>query len=84
MKCWKGFLFTVPICALLAGCAVQPKPVSNNDPLEGFNRAMFKVNDTADRFVVKPVATAYDTVVPSPVQTGVRNFFNNLTYPTVI
>ena len=84
MNNWKRRLMVAAAGAVLAGCAAQPKPMTSDDPLEGFNRAMFKVNDTADRFVIKPVATAYDAAVPSPVQSGVRNFFNNITYPTVI
>lgn len=75
---------SVLLACVLVGCAAQPKPVTSDDPLEGFNRAMFAVNDTADRWVVKPVAKAYDATVPAPVQTGVRNFFDNITYPTVI
>ncbi|MDB5776693.1 MAG: transporter [Herbaspirillum sp.] len=59
----------------LGGCATAQNP---NDPLEGFNRAIFTFNDTLDRAAVKPVAQAYSTVVPSFVQTGIGNFFGNL------
>jgi len=59
---------------LLSGCA-GPNP---RDPYEGFNRAMFTFNDTVDRVALKPVATAYEKVTPSFVQTGVSNFFGNL------
>jgi phospholipid-binding lipoprotein MlaA len=59
----------------LAGCATTNNP---NDPLEGFNRAMFSFNDTVDRAAVKPVAQAYEKVLPSFVQTGIGNFFGNL------
>jgi len=59
---------------LLAGCA-GPNP---RDPYENFNRAMFTFNDTVDTYALKPAATAYHTVLPSFVQTGVNNFFGNL------
>ena len=59
---------------MLAGCA-GPNP---RDPYEGFNRAMFSFNDTVDTYALKPVATAYKNVTPSFVQTGVNNFFGNL------
>jgi phospholipid-binding lipoprotein MlaA len=59
----------------LAGCASTNNP---NDPLEGFNRAMFSFNDTVDRAAVKPVAQAYEKVLPSFVQTGIGNFFGNI------
>lgn len=47
------------------------------DPLEGFNRSIFNFNEGLDRTVLKPVATAYRDVVPSPVRTGVSNFVGN-------
>lgn len=59
----------------LSGCATT----ANNpkDPFEGFNRAMFSVNEGIDT-VVKPVAKGYDTVMPTPVKTGIGNFFGNI------
>ena len=59
------------------GCATGPNanPV---DPLEPLNRAVFNFNDGVDRAILRPVATAYDQVTPSPVKTGVRNFFGNI------
>ncbi|WP_240914322.1 VacJ family lipoprotein [Microbulbifer sp. SH-1] len=50
----------------------------DRDPWEGFNRAMFRFNDTADRWVLKPAATSYRQITPIFVQTGVSNFFSNL------
>ncbi len=60
---------------VLGGCATT----ANNpkDPYEGFNRAMFAVNEGLD-VVIKPVAKGYDTVAPAPVKTGIGNFFGNL------
>jgi phospholipid-binding lipoprotein MlaA len=46
--------------------------------LEPFNRGVYGFNDAVDRAVIKPVATTYRDVLPSPVRTGVSNFFNNL------
>ena len=58
----------------LSGCATNnPK-----DPLEGYNRAVFTFNDKVDAAVLKPTATAYKSVVPGFIQTGVNNFFGNL------
>jgi len=67
----------VALTVALAGCASSPT-AHPRDPLESFNRGVFQFNDTLDRAVVKPVATAYRDVLPSPVRTGVTNFFNNL------
>jgi len=68
---------TVAIIAagLLAGCASSGNP---KDPIEGFNRAMFAFNEGLDTAIVKPVATGYEAVLPSPVRTGVTNFFSNI------
>jgi phospholipid-binding lipoprotein MlaA len=68
------------LAALLAGCASVPEGSAANprDPWEGYNRAMTRFNDSVDRAVLKPVATGYTEVVPSPVRTGVSNFFGNL------
>lgn len=59
---------------LLSGCAsTNPK-----DPFEKFNRTMFSFNDTVDRVALKPTATVYRNYTPGFVQTGVGNFFGNL------
>ncbi|MDY0014219.1 MAG: MlaA family lipoprotein, partial [Rhodocyclaceae bacterium] len=49
--------------AVLTGCA-SAGPGVENDPLEGYNRAMFRFNDAVDRAVVKPVAQGYDSIAP--------------------
>lgn len=61
---------------VLTGCATT----ANNpqDPLEGYNRAVYSFNDAVDRTVLKPTATVYKNVVPSFAKTGVSNFFGNL------
>jgi phospholipid-binding lipoprotein MlaA len=48
-----------------------------NDPLEGYNRFMFRVNESLDNAVVAPVARGYQKVVPQPLRNGVSNFFGN-------
>jgi phospholipid-binding lipoprotein MlaA len=50
-----------------------------DDPWEGFNEKMFWFNrEILDRYILKPVATAWDFVFPDPVQRGFHNFFDNL------
>ena len=70
-------LLVLSLVMMLAGCATGPNanPV---DPLEPFNRGVYKFNDAVDQAVLKPVATAYRDVTPPMVQRGVGNFFNNL------
>lgn len=47
------------------------------DPWEGFNSAMFEFNRKVDKYVLKPVATVYDKVVPDALEKGISNFFYN-------
>ena len=63
--------------ALLQGCATGPQ-ANPADPLEPFNRGVYSFNEGLDRAVLKPVATAYQNITPSPVRTGVTNFFENI------
>ena len=67
------------LCSL-SGCATQ----GNKDPLEGINRGIYKFNDIADKAVIKPVATAYKAVAPTPIRKGFNNFFTNLGSITTI
>lgn len=62
---------------LLTGCATGPN-TNPRDPLEPFNRGVYGFNEALDQAVIKPVATAYKTVTPQPVRSGVGNFFANL------
>lgn len=65
--------------ALLAGAAHAGENRSNpNDPAEGFNRAMFAVNEVIDTAVARPLAKAYDHAAPLPVKVVIGNFFGNV------
>ncbi|HEY2257687.1 MAG TPA: VacJ family lipoprotein [Variovorax sp.] len=70
-------LLAAVFLALLAGCASGPN-ANPADPFEPLNRKVFAFNDALDEAVVRPVATAYQKVLPSPVRQGVTNFFGNL------
>lgn len=73
---FKGAALALTV-SLMAGCATGPD-ANPRDPLEPFNRGVYQFNDAVDTAVLKPVATAYQKVTPSPVRTGVSNFFSNL------
>ncbi len=71
--------FLLACCAVLAlsGCATTAA-TNPRDPYEGFNRAMFEVNEAVDTVVAKPLAKGYERAVPLPVKASVGNFFANL------
>ncbi|MFZ5550347.1 MAG: MlaA family lipoprotein [Pseudomonadota bacterium] len=58
-----------------AAAAAAP---SKKDPFESFNRSVFSFNDAIDTAVLKPVAQAYQDVVPEYVRTLVSNVFGNV------
>jgi phospholipid-binding lipoprotein MlaA len=61
----------------LGGCATVQDP-DPRDPWEGFNRGVYRFNETLDEAVAKPVATAYRDALPAAVRDRVRNFFGNI------
>ncbi len=75
---FKGLLLLLTV--LLTACASiqQTERVAKIDPFERVNRAVFSFNETADEYVIKPVAEAYKFVLPEFVRTGVTNFFSNI------
>lgn len=85
MKYWGVILLL-----LLSACSSNPRVedqqgVQNNteqlveiDKYESFNRAMFGFNMSLDRWILKPIAKGYKAALPSPIRTGVGNFFNNI------
>ena len=51
------------------------------DPIEPFNRTVFKFNDFVYRYFLSPVSKGYRKILPDPVETGISNFFYNLREP---
>jgi phospholipid-binding lipoprotein MlaA len=51
------------------------------DPIEPFNRVMFTFNDKLYSWVLRPITLGYRKVAPTPIRTGVSNFFVNLASP---
>ena len=67
----------VALTVLSTGCATGPN-ANPKDPLEPMNRSIMRFNDALDDNMIKPVAVGYHDYTPQPVQTGVGNFFHNL------
>ncbi|MBA2251843.1 MAG: VacJ family lipoprotein, partial [Nitrospirales bacterium] len=55
----------------------QSEQVEEYDPWEPFNVAIFNFNRKVDKYVLKPVATVYDKVIPDEIELGIRRFFHN-------
>ncbi len=66
------------VMAATASTVSAQDVVSYDDPLEGINRVSFTINETLDKFILRPVAVGYDYITPAPVQGAVANFFKNL------
>jgi phospholipid-binding lipoprotein MlaA len=76
-----------PVGPAAAPEAAEPMPASafeESDPWQGFNRRIFWFNDKLDEYVLEPVATGYDFVVPDRAQVSVANFFRNVRFPVVL
>jgi len=72
---------------LLNGCASHSRvatPEEPNDPLEPFNRAMFRFNQVGDKYVLRPMAVGYTKGLPPQLQQGLNNAFGNAMYPVTI
>jgi len=61
--------------------APSPRADDANDPLETFNRAVYKFNETLDDYLLKPVARGYRAVLPRVVRDRFASFFSNLREP---
>ncbi len=64
-------------CATVGNAPARQSAGQKLDPWENWNRKVFSFNEGLDEHVLKPVATAYQSVVPSFVRTAVHNFFSN-------
>ena len=69
---------------MLSACATVPADSGSDprDPIESFNRQVFEFNEVVDRAVLKPVAQAYEFVLPEPVRDCVSNIFSNFREPS--
>jgi phospholipid-binding lipoprotein MlaA len=52
-----------------------------NDPLQGFNRTMFNLNDKLITHAIRPFAHGYAIIVPLRLRNGITNFFDNIQFP---
>ncbi len=55
--------------------------VGGKDPLEGMNRALFSTSNFLLKWIFRPVAVAYTTVVPRPAIKVIDNICDHVEYP---
>jgi phospholipid-binding lipoprotein MlaA len=67
----------VVVLAAAGGCASTGEERDPRDPFEGFNRGVYRFNDTVDTYVAAPVARTYRKAVHQEIRTRVGNFFSN-------
>ena len=72
---------TLPSGSQSAQKPAQVEAAAEYDPIEGFNRKIFWLNDHLDMYVLEPVAKGWDFVLPRRVETSISNFFWNLHFP---
>ncbi|QJR15383.1 MlaA family lipoprotein [Usitatibacter palustris] len=71
-------LLAALLLVVASGCASLPGERDPRDPWEAYNRPVHEFNDGVDKAILKPIATGYQKVTPTFVQTGVNNFYGNL------
>lgn len=68
------FIGLISTVTTLSGCSWKNKI----DPLERYNRPMYKLNKVIDNLYIKPTANAYHKFLPGFLKKRVNNFFENL------
>ncbi len=54
--------------------------LAGRDPLEGFNRSMYSINDVMLRYMFRPVGMVYGSILPRPAIEAIDNFCTNVEF----
>jgi phospholipid-binding lipoprotein MlaA len=77
-----GVSWTERLGVLLACAGLLLLPAlaqaNEDDPWQGYNRFMFRINDNVDAYTLKPLAKGYQAVTPQFFEDGVHNVFRNI------
>ena len=55
-----------------------------NDPLESVNRRIFAFNEVIRQYLLDPVVTGYNSVLPEVARKAIANALNNISEPVVL
>lgn len=73
----KSYLALVATALLASACSTK----NADDPLEGYNRGMFAVNEAVDTVLIRPVAMGYRFITPGELRSRIGNASDNLYEP---
>lgn len=57
---------------------IDKPAIEINDPIEGFNRGVYRFNYYFDKFLFLPVVKTYEFIMPDYVEKRVSNFIDNI------
>ena len=80
----RASLAVLLIAVAAQGCATLPSGASDPaepDRFERVNRGVYRFNRGVDRWVLEPLATGWDFIMPDPVERSIDKFFTNLQFP---
>jgi phospholipid-binding lipoprotein MlaA len=69
---------------LLIGQRADAQELSQSDPLEPANRAVFEANNFLDQLLFEPVSRMYRAFLPALVREGITNVLTNAATPVVL
>ena len=75
---WTVHLAPLFVCAGVAMMPFAANAATEDDPWEGFNRVVFKFNDTLDTYALKPIAQGYQFITPQFLEDGIHNMYRNV------
>ena len=75
---WTVRLAPLFVCAGVAMMPLAANAATEDDPWEGFNRVVFKFNDTLDTYALKPIAQGYQFITPQFLEDGIHNMYRNV------
>jgi len=75
---WTVRLAPLFVCAGVAMMPLAANAATEDDPWEGFNRVVFKFNDTLDIYALKPIAQGYQFITPQFLEDGIHNMYRNV------
>lgn len=77
-----ALLFVLPAVAFISSCAsTNTDKHDQADPLEPYNRAMFKFNYQAGKYVIKPVAKGYRAITNEFVRNRINGILSTIKEP---